>query len=165
MDFIVHWEYLVVLAPALACAMAGFAIHGVPWINSCLVAFKEVVGRVLDTKEHVETMRDFTISFAFIGPAVGLVFGVATESVEAYALAAMAFASAASVAFGLSSLLVSINEREAYLSHRRMAGTVRSIVRSELEKAAKAATPSLGSGDPDVPLKDARDAPILGGPN
>lgn len=162
MNFTVHWEYLMVLGPALASAIAGFAIHGVPWINTCVSDFKDFVREVLDTQEHVETMRDFFVSAAFIGPAVGLVFGVTSESVQAYCLAALAFASAASVAFGLSSLLVSINEREAYRAHRRMAGTVRSIVRSELEKASKAVTPSLGTGDFRIPLRDAVDAPILG---
>jgi hypothetical protein len=116
--------------------------------TACLSAFKEVVREVLDTKEHVETMRDFFDQRSpSLAQPLAWSLGWRLNRYKPTALAALAFASAASVAFGLSSLLVSINEREAYLSHRRMAGTVRSIVRSELEKASKAATPSLGTGD------------------
>lgn len=147
------------LAPALASACLAFAIHGVPWLGDRYDALKSAISEILDTPEHVETMRDYAVNASFLGPAVGIVFGVTSESTEAYVLAAVAFVAATSVAFGLSSLLVSINEREDTRTHRRMAGTVRSIVRSELDKQ-KAGAP--GKDDFRIPLKEGAEDHILG---
>lgn len=129
-----HWQYLVVLAPAIVSAVAGLLIVLAPWMASLHASAKAKVAGFFSSKEHVETLRDFLTSAAFIGPAVGVLFGINSESSTAYVLAAVTFVIASWLAFRLSTLFYDIQAAEASIGHRKMAGLVRSIVRSELEK-------------------------------
>lgn len=129
-----QWPYLVVLAPAIASAIAGLVINLMPLVVSRYACAKAYIRVFLCSKEHVETTKSFVENASFIGPGVGVFFGISTESNYAYVLAGVALVAGIRLALALNRLLRDIESLDAQVSHRKMAGLVRSIVKSELEK-------------------------------
>lgn len=129
-----QWPYLVVLAPAIASTFAGLVINLMPLVVSRYACAKAYIRVFLSSKEHVETTKEFVVNASFIGPGVGVVFGISTESNYAYVLAGVAFVAGIRLALALKLLLRDIESFEAQVNHRKMAGLMRSIVKSELEK-------------------------------
>lgn len=111
-----------------------------PLVVSRYACVKAYIRVFLSSKEHVETTKDFVVNASFIGPAVGFFFGLSTESNYAYVLAGVAFTAGIKLAYALNRLLRDIEAFEAQISHRKMAGLVRSIVKSELEKVQNSGT-------------------------
>ncbi len=153
MDVVLLADYLVVLFPAIASAMVGFLVEVVPIIALGYRKLRVRVALIMDTEEHVVTIKEFVVHASFLGPAVGIVVGVDAKSTAAYYLAVAFFLGAVLFSIHLSKLLTQIGEREAKERHRRLAGTVRSIVRSELAKAV-----SLENGSA---LKPSSDPPTM----
>lgn len=119
-----HVAHLVVLSPAIASVIIGAMAN--------YSAAARAVTAVLRVREYVEAMRDFVVNFGFLGSTAGFFFGVNTDSNQAFLAGGLAFVFACFLARTLSKLLIEISKEEASKSHRRIAGTVRSIVRSEM---------------------------------
>jgi len=90
---------------------------------------------VISSRDHLTTLIGVTTNITFLGTAVGALFGYTGDSREAYLLGALLGLLAAWLLVRLSRLSAELAKAEASAGHRRMAGTVRSIVRDELEAA------------------------------
>lgn len=92
---------------------------------------------VISTRDHLTTLIGVTTNVTFLGTAVGALFGYTGDSREAYLLGALLGLLAAWLLVRLSRLSAELAKAEASAGHRRTAGTVRSIVRDELEAAQR----------------------------
>ncbi len=119
-----HAEYLVVLGPALLSAMMALLVNG-PGLG---VSLRSMLG----CREHVDTLLGLMINCAFVGTAAGALFGYGGDSREAYLMGGVVGLAALFAVTRLSKLSAQLASSEAKASHRKMAGTVRSIIRSEL---------------------------------
>ena len=72
------------------------------------------------------------INCAFVVTAAGALFGYGGDSREAYLMGGVVGLAALFAVTRLSKLSAQLASSEAKASHRKMAGTVRSIIRSEL---------------------------------
>lgn len=124
-----HVQYLVVLAPALFSAAMGLVVNG-PVMGKYLRA-------ILSCREHVATLQDGVMNIAFLGSACGAIFGYGADSREAYLLGGLVALAALFAVSRLSKLAAELASADGKAGHRKMAGTVRSIIRSELAAAAQ----------------------------
>lgn len=92
---------------------------------------------VISSRDHLTTLIGVTTNITFLGTAVGALFGYTGDSREAYLLGGLLGLLAAWLLVRLSRLSAELAKAEASSGHRRMAGTVRSIVRDELEAARR----------------------------
>lgn len=137
MGFLMHVELLVVLAPALvsvlACAVANSS--GLGWLlDRHLTA---PIRSMLASREHVQTIISWVTNLGFVGGAIGAVFGFGENSMEAYLLGAAVALTSVLIIIRLSRLATALAKNEAATAHRKLAGTVRSIVKGELKAAAR----------------------------
>jgi len=143
-----HAQLLVVLAPALLsvalCLLAKHAALAALMAKHVTLPMREL----LTSREHVESLLSLATNLAFVGSAVGVVFGFSESSREAFLLGMVVALASLFMVSRLSRLSAELAKNEAAVAHRKMAGTVRSIVRSELQAAAaRAAGPRrLSSG-------------------
>lgn len=122
------FELLVVLTPAIACALVGIAIEVLP----------RVYARIHTMMHHasdVEWINHLVMHSAYYGTVVGTILGLKKESHETALAAGVWFVALLYVSRLLCARIAELEEKEASANHRRMAGTTRSIVRDELEKA------------------------------
>lgn len=127
-----HAEFLVVLGPALLSAILGLLVN----TPSLGVSLRSILG----SREHVETLLGLMINSAFVGTAAGALFGYGGDSREAYLMGGVVGLAALFAVTRLSKLSAQLASSEAKVSHRKMAGTVRSIIRSELHAANSGAS-------------------------
>lgn len=127
---LLHAEYLVVLAPAMLSAAVGLIVNG--------AGLRISLQSILGCREHVDTLIGLMVSSAFIGPASGVVLGYGGDSREAFVTGAVVGIAALFAVMRLSSLAAELADAESKTTHRKMAGTVRSIIRSELLAAKRA---------------------------
>ena len=92
---------------------------------------------MLGCREHVDTLLGLMINCAFVGTAAGALFGYGGDSREAYLMGGVVGLAALFAVTRLSKLSARLASSEAKASHRKMAGTVRSIIRSELLSASQ----------------------------
>jgi hypothetical protein len=137
MGFLMHVELLVVLAPALASVLA------------CAVANSSGLGRLFDrhltapirsmlaSREHVQTIISWVENLGVVGGAIAAFLGFGENSMEAYLLGAAVALTSVLIIIRLSRLATALAKNEAATAHRKLAGTVRSIVKGELKAAAR----------------------------
>ncbi|ABE47194.1 hypothetical protein [Polaromonas sp. JS666] len=124
--------YLAALAPACACALAGFVVEVVPAISR---AFQ----RLYASPQKLEWLKEIISHSSFYGTAIGGVLGYNHGSSAMYAVAVLWFVSLHSFTFALASQLEELEREEEQIEKvrfRKMAGMVRSILRDELSKTA-----------------------------
>lgn len=122
--------YLAALAPACACAIAGFVVEVVPAISRAFT-------RLYASPQKLEWLKEIISHSSFYGTAIGGVLGYNHGSTAMYAVAVLWFVSLHSFTFALSSQLEELEREEEQLEKvrfRKMAGMVRSIVRDELAR-------------------------------
>lgn len=100
---------------------------------------------VISSRDHLTTLIGVTTNITFLGTAVGALFGYTGDSREAYLLGGLLGLLAAWFLVRLSRLSAELAKAEASAGHRRMAGTVRSIVRDEIEAARRKAAAAAGA--------------------
>ena len=120
---------LVALAPAIAAAVVGFVVEVGPTLKKRAVA-------MMHSRTKVETLKELLAHTAFYGSFLGSVFGFKKDSVHTFYLAAVWFGVFLFLAFRLAKRVEELEEYEELRVHRKRAGLVRSIVRSELERVA-----------------------------
>lgn len=136
----------------LATALMVVLVAGAPgfflaalWRTSVQEALNNLVDaglaaplrEALADREHVATIKDLVGNLCFVGPAAGAIFGYAGESLQAYLVGALLALVASLVLIWLSRLSAALDKEVEALAHRRTAGAVRSIMRSELSAAAR----------------------------
>jgi hypothetical protein len=126
-------EILMVLAPAITGVTLGFAIEAAKGIYAKL-------RKMMHNASSVEYVMELVMHSAFYGTVVGAVFGFKKDSPETAVLAAIWFVVLLYISRLLRNHLEELEEKERSDFHRKTAGTTRSIVRSELEKAAQRRT-------------------------
>jgi len=136
MEFL-HAELLVVLAPTLLsvalCLLANHATLAAMMAKHVTLPMREL----LTSREHVESLLSLATNLAFVGSAAGVVlFGFSESSREAFLLGMVVALASLFMVSRLSRLSAELARNEAAVAHRKMAGTMRSIVRSELQAAA-----------------------------
>lgn len=133
------------LMVVLVACVTGFLLAAVLWRTSVLKALNNLVDtglaaavrEALTDREHVATIKDLVGNLCFVGPAAGAIFGYAGESLQAYLVAALLALVASFVLIWLSRLSVALDKEAEALTHRRTAGAVRSIMRSERSAATR----------------------------
>lgn len=121
----------VALAPAIAFAVAGFVIEIGPSLRSWGGCFMQSVPRV-------EWLKDFVMGAAVFGSTIAGVLGLRSDSAGTMVVSVAWFTVMQFVSYLLSKKLEFLQERDVEVErarHRKIAGTVRSIVRDELLKA------------------------------
>ena len=120
---------LVALSPAVICAGLVFIVEGIPRLKSWAIA-------LLQSRAKLETLKELLAHTAFYGSVIGGLLGYKKESIETYYFATAWLIVLLFATFRMVRRLEKIEELEETRLHRKMAGTVRSIVRYELERAA-----------------------------
>lgn len=140
MEMILANNLVVVGLVALA---AGLCLYGMR--EGLARAFEASVAgpfrAALASREHVATIRGVIENALFIGSGIAAVVGISGDSREAYLLGALLALVALLALIRLSRLAALLASEEAKAAHRKTAGTVRSIVRDELEAARRRAVP------------------------
>lgn len=130
-----HWQILVVLAPAIACALVGLCIALAPCVAYLHANIENIRRRFLSSKAFMETAKEFVVHAAFLGSGVGVLFGFQSGTKAAYLVAAVYMFLMLWLSYWLTALLDALEEKESSERHRKMAGLFRSIVKNELEKS------------------------------
>jgi hypothetical protein len=120
--------FLVVLAPALFCAMLVFVVEVVPSIAN---------SKFMHTAQDVEWIKEVVMHSAYYGTVVAAVLGFKKDAHETAYLAALWFVVLLSLSRVLNTRLKELEEKELRDTHRKNAGMTRSVVRYEIEKAAQ----------------------------
>lgn len=126
-------EILLVLAPAITGVMLGFAIEAAK-------VFYTKLHEMMHNAHDVEWLKELVLHSAFYGTVVGAVLGFKKDAPETAVLAGIWFVVLLYISRLLSNRLGELEEKERSDTHRKTAGAIRSIVRSELEKAAQRRT-------------------------
>lgn len=124
--------YLVALAPAIATAILGLVVEVGPHLKKKLTA-------VMHSRSKVETLKELLAHTAFYGSFLGSAMGFQKDSVYTFYLAAAWFIGFLVLAFRLAQRVEELEEYEEIKLHKKRAGLVRGIIRSELERAASSA--------------------------
>jgi len=124
------FEILVVLAPAVAAAIVGFAVEVVP-------AMRAKLHGMMHSASDVHWLIELVMHSAFYGSVVAAVMGFKKEAPETAILAALWFFCLLYLSRILSNQLKELEEKEAADRHRKTAGMTRSVVRGELGKATQ----------------------------
>lgn len=126
------YAIFVALAPAIAFAVAGFFIEVVPGFLKWLEA-------VSQSQTMTEWLKDLVLGATLFGTTASTFLGLKEQSVSTLVVSAVWFAVFSTWSYKLSRQLDELKtrdaERDLSKQHRKMAGTVRSIVRGELAKA------------------------------
>lgn len=126
------YAIFVALAPAIAFAVAGFFIEVVPGFLKWLEA-------VSQSQTMTEWLKDLVLGATLFGTTASAFLGLNENSVSTLVVSAVWFAIFSTWSYKLSRQLDELKtrdaERDLSKQHRKMAGTVRSIVRGELAKA------------------------------
>ncbi len=120
--------FLVVLAPALFCAMLVFVVEVVPFIAN---------SKFMNTSQDVEWVKEIVMHSAYYGTVVAAILGFKKDAHETAYLAGLWFVVLLSLSRVLNTRLKELEEKETRDTHRKNAGMTRSVVRSEVEKAAQ----------------------------
>lgn len=120
---------LVALAPAIAVAVLGLIVEVGPKLKMWAIA-------AMHSRAKVESLKELMAHSAFYGSFLGGLMGYKKETAETYILAAAWLVVFLVITFRLARRLDEMEEFEETRLHRKMAGTLRSIVRSEVERAA-----------------------------
>lgn len=120
---------LVALAPAIVTAVVGFVVEVGPVLKLRAKAF-------MSSRPKVETLKELLAHTAFYGSFLGSAFGFNKHSPYTFVLAAAWFVFFILASFRLAALVGELEEEEEIKLHRKRAGLVRSVMRSELERAA-----------------------------
>jgi hypothetical protein len=127
-------QFLVVLAPAIAIAIAGFVIEVGP-------AIKRSFGKFFQSAPTVEWIQELVAHAAFYGGVIAAILGIEKASHWTMYCAALWFVGLSAISLALASRLHAIEERdreqEESMRFRKTAGLIRSIVRSELDRTPK----------------------------
>lgn len=97
-------------------------------------------GGFVQSSQRIEWLKDLFASLAGLGTAAAAYFGYAEKSIVTVAIGGTWFVGANFGAYLLAKQLEVLDETAATresIRHRKMAGTVRSIVRSELAKTVE----------------------------
>lgn len=139
---LMSFPVLVAFAPPIAGALVGLVIELVPVMRMKWDEWK-------NSSPEIEWLKDLAWTVAMLGSAVAGYLGVSQESPATTGVAVAWFALFASIARALTARLGVLAEmaelRERAKQHRKLAGTVRSIVRSELAKSLGTQKDDLGS--------------------
>lgn len=117
----------VALAPAIVTALVGLVVEVGPRLKTWAIA-------AMQSRAKVESLKELTAHAAFYGSVLGGLMGYKKEAVETYILAVVWLVVFLFVTFRLASRLDEMDESEEIRLHRKIAGTVRSIVRSEVKR-------------------------------
>lgn len=123
------FEMLVVLLPAIATAVLAIAIEVVPKLVARLHT-------LMRNASDVEWLNHLVMHSAFFGTAIGTVLGLKKESNATAYVAVVWFVALLYISRMLCSRIEELEEEKERALHRKTAGTIRSIVRNELQKAA-----------------------------
>ena len=125
------YAIFVALAPAIAVALAAFFIEVVP----CFLKWFETV---MQSSTMTGWLKDFVLGSALLGTPIATVVGLHQQSTSTLVVSAMWFVAFTVWSFMLARQLDELKKRDAERDlskqHRKMAGTVRSIVRGEVAK-------------------------------
>lgn len=120
---------LVALAPAIATAAVGLVVEVGPKLKKWAIA-------AMHSRTKVETLKELLAHTAFYGSFLGGAMGFKKDSAYTFYLAAAWFIVFLFFAFRLAHRVEELEEYEEIKLHKKRAGLVRSIVRSELERAS-----------------------------
>lgn len=135
-----HAEILVVLSPAIVCALLCCVANGPAFaiqMHQAGAASMARLRRFLGSQPHLQMASSLLANLAFVGPAIGALAGLSESEPMAYAAACVL---ALGCLYGLSELSrvsAEVSTTEAKAAHKKTAGTVRSIVRGELAVAKR----------------------------
>lgn len=112
-------EVLVVLVPMTLVGVVGFV--------ALELRIRSIVGALLRTGEHLEMLRDVVVALMFVGPGLGLVFGIDEKSPKsfAYIVAVAGFVLFGWVALQLNRLLQDLRIEQEVRGRRRQAQKAR----------------------------------------
>ena len=116
---------------------------GLVWLDEVDRAVKSLVGIKSATTPALEMRKDVYVHASFYGAAIWVWIGFSHDSRATFLVAALWFIMLIAYAARLSRQLQERTERERVLAHRKMAGTVRDIVKSEIVRNMK----EVGTGD------------------
>lgn len=137
----------VALAPAFAVAIVGFIVEVVPGL---LQRIRVLVTRMrrwtfvfFASQPMTQWLLDLVHGATLLGTSVAAILGLKQDSPETLMVAAAWAVFSSTISFKLSRQLERLKDRESERSaarekrqHRKMAGTVRSIVKDELAKVS-----------------------------
>ena len=129
--------YLLVLSPALAATILMFAVEILPLAKPW---FNVENSRLLHTAADVEWAKELVMHSAYYGAVITALLGVKKDSYQTSLLVGLWFLSLMYLSRILNGRLNELEELERRNTHRRTAGTTRSVVRSELAKFTVPAT-------------------------
>jgi hypothetical protein len=132
-----HIETIVALAPAIASAILGFIVEVVPLIR----AFWRTLNA---SAEKVEWLREIASHTAFYGTVAGTILGLDHEVLIKTVVVALWFVFWMALAYHLTRRLQELRDEEERNTHRKRAGLVRSVVRSELASLAASSSKEGG---------------------
>ena len=123
-------DFVVVLAPAIACALVGFVVEAGPPI------LKFVDRKIYSSVERAQWAKEVVSHGSFYGTAFLGLLGLSHDAPGFYFFAVIWFLVFQSICSTLVDRIQILQEEESRVRFRKTAGMVRSIVKDELNKSA-----------------------------
>lgn len=136
--FNIDIKLLAALAPAIFCILLLAGIYVRPWLSGAFA-------RLSNDEDRLEWYYHVVLHGAFYGTVFNIIFGVDAHSATGEAITAGWFLVCLKVSRLLGKQLSGLREAERHKDHRRLAGTVRSIVKSELLAKPAEQVDSIGN--------------------
>lgn len=121
-------KLLAALAPAILCALLLAGIYVPGMLGSALA-------RLSRDEERLEWWYHVVLHGSFYGSVLNVIIGFESHSTEAEVITGVWFILGLFLSRLLSKQLSTLREEERAKDHKRMAGTVRSIVKNEVRAA------------------------------